>query len=127
MTCNFNVRGFDLKIKGLNGFNYRLKVHPLNKDINESESRIQVKSNSVTITLVKKGKENWGDLKDKPIPFGAKPKKSEEGAMPDDPQASLMNMMKEMYESGDDEMKKVIAQSWQKAHDEQMGKKEKKQ
>ena len=30
----------------------------------------------------------------------------------EDPQASLMNMMKKLYQEGDDEMKKTIAQAW---------------
>lgn len=29
-----------------------------------------------------------------------------------DPSASLMNMMKKLYEEGDDDMKKTIAQAW---------------
>ena len=29
-----------------------------------------------------------------------------------DPQASLMNMMKQMYNDGDDNMKKTIAEAW---------------
>ena len=30
----------------------------------------------------------------------------------EDPNASLMNMMKKLYEEGDDEMKRTIAQTW---------------
>ena len=29
-----------------------------------------------------------------------------------DPSAGLMNMMKQMYEEGDDEMKRTIAKAW---------------
>lgn len=29
-----------------------------------------------------------------------------------DPGASLMNMMKKMYEDGDDDMKRTIGQAW---------------
>lgn len=32
-----------------------------------------------------------------------------------DPGASLMEMMKELYENGDEQMKKTIAESWTKA------------
>ena len=32
-----------------------------------------------------------------------------------DPTQSLMDMMKNLYQTGDDDMKKVIAESWQKA------------
>ena len=34
------------------------------------------------------------------------------GGKNEDPQASLMNMMKEMYNTGDDEMKRTIAKAW---------------
>jgi len=30
----------------------------------------------------------------------------------DDPSAGLMNMMKKMYDEGDDEMKRTIAKAW---------------
>ena len=39
----------------------------------------------------------------------------------EDPQASLMGMMKNLYETGDAEMKKTIAESWQKAQDQNPG------
>ena len=34
-----------------------------------------------------------------------------------DPQAGLMNMMKKMYEDGDENMKRSIAEAWTKAND----------
>ena len=34
-----------------------------------------------------------------------------------DPQAGLMNMMKKMYEEGDDNMKRTIAYAWTKSND----------
>ena len=33
----------------------------------------------------------------------------------EDPNASLMGMMKDLYNSGDPEMKRTIAESWAKA------------
>ena len=39
----------------------------------------------------------------------------------EDPQQSLMGMMKDLYNSGDDEMKKTIAESWGKAQDQNPG------
>lgn len=35
-----------------------------------------------------------------------------EGKEKEDPQESMMNMMKKLYQEGDDEMKKTIAQAW---------------
>lgn len=34
-----------------------------------------------------------------------------------DPQASMMNMMKKMYEEGDEEMKRTIAKAWTESQD----------
>ena len=115
IEIDFEPQSFDLRIKGLNGANYRLKLKPLNKKINEKESKYQVKSNSITITLVKEEKGSWDDVKVKKPLFKSldKEKNKEE-----DPQASIMDMMKDMYENGDDEMRKMIAQSWSKSQSE---------
>lgn len=114
VEVGFADRSFDLKVKDLNGTNYRLKITPLNKEINTKDSRFQVKTNSITITLAKKEKGHWDDVKEKAAMFKPKEKGKEE-----DPQASLMNMMKDMYDNGDDDMKRMIAQSWAKAQSEQ--------
>ncbi len=101
----------------------RLKIFPLGKEIDAAKSKCLVKSNSVTVTLIKKEAGNWMDLKEKVMPFKTKHEgKKDEDEKSDDPQASLMNMMKDMYDSGDSEMKKVIAQSWQKAQEDQLKK-----
>lgn len=34
-----------------------------------------------------------------------------------DPQDSLMSMLKDMYDEGDDDMKRTIAQAWSKSRD----------
>lgn len=39
-----------------------------------------------------------------------------------DPQAGLMNMMKNMYDGGDEGMKRSIAEAWTKANDKKEGK-----
>jgi calcyclin binding protein len=41
------------------------------------------------------------------------PKMEDEGG--DDPQASIMKMMKQMYDDGDDEMKRTIRKAWTEA------------
>ena len=51
---------------------------------------------------------HWADLEYK------KPmvKPSPTGVDKEDPMSSVMGMMKDMYENGDDEMKRTIAKSW---------------
>ena len=94
----------------------RLKIAPLGKEIQPTESKFHVKGNSVTITLVKKANEHWDDIKERSSPFKAPQKGMDKD---EDPQASLLKMMKDMYDSGDEDMKRMIAQSWTKAQDEQ--------
>ena len=38
-----------------------------------------------------------------------------------DPQASLMKLMKQMYDDGDDEMKRTIRKSWYEAQSQKGG------
>ena len=38
-----------------------------------------------------------------------------------DPSANLMTMMKQMYEDGDDDMKRTIAKAWTESRDKQPG------
>ena len=85
-----------------------------------AKCKFNVKSNGVTVTLIKKDpSKHWTDLK---------PKKSmlskEAAEKSKDPQGDLMSMMKEMYQNGDDEMKRTIAQSWTKSQDDRNEKKE---
>lgn len=62
-----------------------------------------------------KSSEHWDSLEKKKALMNEK--KPEKGAAPggEDPGAGLMDMMKEMYQNGDPEMKKIIAESWTKA------------
>jgi calcyclin binding protein len=90
-----------------------LKIAPLNGLIDPAACKIKVKSNSLTVEMVKAKKKHWDDIKEKKKPTGeisaASSKKDEKEG---DPSASLMNMMKELYETGDDNMKRTIAESW---------------
>ena len=38
----------------------------------------------------------------------------------DDPSASIMNLMKKMYDEGDDDMKRTIAKAWTESREKQM-------
>mmetsp|Transcript_8206 Transcript_8206/g.16567 ORF Transcript_8206/g.16567 Transcript_8206/m.16567 type:complete len:252 (+) Transcript_8206:154-909(+) len=112
-TCDFTENSFDLKIMGFNGKNYRLFRDNLAHSINPDRSKFLVKQNKVVIKLGKvKGEfsyDHWDSLTAK---AGAtKRDKSKK----DDPQASIMSMMKDMYDSGDDNMRKIIGESMMKS------------
>ena len=106
-----------VSIKEFNGNNYRLKFAKLSKNI--SSARITAKSNGFSLTLKKKEKNHWDALVPKAVPKKEEEEKEENDGEHKDPQDGLMNMMKELYESGDDDMKKTIAEAWTKAKDKE--------
>ncbi|KAJ8612138.1 hypothetical protein CTAYLR_002447 [Chrysophaeum taylorii] len=113
VTCDFGQDSFDLRIVGAAGQNYRLFVEALDKDIIPGESKVVVKKNRVTVKLRKvKGEysyDNWTELKKK----GGKAAKEKEKSR--DPSAGIMDLMKDLYDNGDDNMRKIIGESMMKS------------
>ena len=65
----------------------------------------------------------WDSLEKKKSLFGNKDEKEDGGLDKNkDPNASLMEMMRDMYQNGDPEMKRMIAEAWTKSRDEQENK-----
>jgi len=116
VTCDFTEASFDLKVIDLDGQNYRFLKTNLDKDIVPAESSVKVKKNHVIISLQKVkgqyGYDSWSDLcaKGRRKPTAASANK--EGSNPQD---SIMDMMKDLYEDGDDNMKKIIGEAMYKA------------
>jgi|EP00908_Phaeocystis_cordata_P002760 calcyclin binding protein len=106
-ACDFTGCSFDLKIKDFNGKNYRLFKNNLDKEIVPGESKVVVKKNSIKLSM-RKTKGQYGY--DQWLELTAKKPKAEGGAKTDDPSASIMDMMKQMYDDGDDSMKKAIGE-----------------
>ena len=119
VSCDFTETSFDLKIHGLNGSNYRLRKDNLEHKIVVERSKVIVKKDQIKIKLGKfKGEysyDHWSDL-------CAKRSKVDENGKEKDPGAGLMDMMKDMYDSGDDSMKKAIGEAMIKSRTEGAGK-----
>ena len=72
----------------------------------------------ITVLLRKKNSDKWSCVTEKEFKLKDKkptPKLDETA----DPQESLMTMMKQMYEDGDDEMKRTIAKAFSESRDKQ--------
>jgi len=110
VSCDFGKNSVDLKIHDLNGKNYRLVLNNLDKDIDPDQSKAIVKKNNIKLKLRKVkgtyGYDSWIDLKAK------RAKDTEKNA---DPSAGLMDMMKQMYDEGDDNMKKTLGEAMLKS------------
>jgi calcyclin binding protein len=96
----------------------RLTVSPLKKIIPDG-SRFTKKGTTLTIILKKKKSATWSKLK-KTASSVKKPKPAEDKAK-EDPSAGLMDMMKKMYEEGDDDMKRTMQKAWWEAQHKKDG------
>lgn len=98
IACRFSSDSVDLRVVKLNGRNQRLNLTDLYKDIDESGCKYRVKADKIVLTLKKsaEGQYTWPQLCDK-----KKQKKSQSK----DPSAGLMDMMRDLYNEGDETMK----------------------
>ena len=139
VSCDFSETSFDLKVMGHNGKNFRLNRDNLAHSIDPLKSKYLVKqrydgnmylstlggsfvprlaccalrfhfTNTLTrskiiVKLAKcKGEfsyDHWESLCAKPG--------SKKGKKKEDPQASIMSMMKDMYDGGDEDMKRMVS------------------
>lgn len=115
VSCDFEDEGFDLKVMGLNGVNYRMIKKPLYKEVVPDKCKFKVKDNRIVITLRKTegeyGTDNWTELTESRSSTTKKAKS-------DNPAAGIMDMMKKMYDEGDDKMKKTIGEAMLKSRQE---------
>uniref|UniRef100_A0A6V7QXW4 Calcyclin-binding protein n=1 Tax=Ananas comosus var. bracteatus TaxID=296719 RepID=A0A6V7QXW4_ANACO len=106
VEASFNPTSIDIKFHDVKGKNYRCAIPKLHKEIDPEKCKVVVKPTKVLITLFKASKGTWLDLHFKDDKF--KPSVDKEK----DPMAGIMDLMKNMYEEGDDEMKRTIAKAW---------------
>ena len=113
IQCDFEEDSADLKITNFNKRHLRLRLTPLTYKIKPQASKIQVKSNSITITMKKDDEgRHWINLLNQEAnPFKAK----RSVPLGDDGEPSMFAQMKDMYDKGDEEYRKTIAAAWQKA------------
>ena len=95
--------------------NLKLVVSPTKKLL-PGDCKYKVKRETLTITLKKKKEQTWMKLKKSALESKKKtPQEKEEEK--ENPNAALMNMMKKMYDEGDDEMKRTISKAmWESQH-----------
>mmetsp|Transcript_12428 Transcript_12428/g.29586 ORF Transcript_12428/g.29586 Transcript_12428/m.29586 type:complete len:301 (-) Transcript_12428:63-965(-) len=109
INCQFTKDSFDLIVTDLKGKSYRLFKDSLEKDINVEKSKKIIKADKVVIKLHKVkgdyGFDMWTKLTDPKKHDKKKKSKSS------NPMSSITDMMKDMYDSGDDEMRKMIGET----------------
>ena len=106
VEANHKQSSIDIKFHDVKGKNCRLAIPKLNKEIVLEKCKLLVKPTRAVITLYKASKGNWLDLNLKEDKL--KPGLDKER----DPMARIMDLMKNMYDEGDDEMKRTIVKAW---------------
>ncbi|VAH79838.1 unnamed protein product [Triticum turgidum subsp. durum] len=109
VETTFKPMSVDIKFHDVKGKNYRCAIPKLNKEIVPEKCKIVVKPTKIVITLWKASSGNWLDLHYKEDKF--KPSMDKEK----DPMSGIMDLMKGMYEEGDEDMKRTIAKAWSDA------------
>ena len=124
IKSKFTKTSFDVCILNWKGRNYRFSCFNLSKEINPTDSYVKQTNSGLIVYLAKANTSDfWDSLEKKKGLFG---NKDEDGAPAldknKDPNQSLMEMMRDMYQNGDPEMKRMIAEAWTKSRDEQEAK-----
>jgi calcyclin binding protein len=115
ISTEYDSKLFELQILGTDKKNNVLTIKNLLFEIVPSESYHRVKTDMVILYLKKaSSSQHWQYVTESE-------KKAKEPKTPrfdkEEPEANLMSLMKQMYEDGDDEMKRTIAKAWTEARD----------
>lgn len=112
--CTWTSKNLEMQAKGLDNKDYIFNIKNLLEDIDPARSSWKVKPDMVVISAAKVKEANWSHVTefDKKASDSKKLLPDKETEEDVGPEASLMNMMKRMYEQGDDEMKRTIAKAW---------------
>ena len=131
VVTEFAPTSVDVRVNELDGKNHCFSIRETCHAIRPDASFVKVKSDSVSVLLAKadEGKK-WAHLRASEA-AAAKAKsaaaasatapKADDPAATADPQAGIMNLMKQMYDDGDDEMKRTIAKAWTESRDKEPG------
>jgi len=121
IEVNFGRQSCDIKIHQLNNKNFRFGIPKLQEEIDQIGSIFRTRTNRFIITLKKKKNGLWGSLhwKENTLSKSSTPSNNNSADSNEDPSKSIMNLMKNMYEEGDDEMKRTIAKAWTESQSKQ--------
>lgn len=119
VQVQFTERSFDLLVKDLNGKNHAMTVNNLLKPISPDNSSRKVKTDTVLIMLKKRSESKWDYLTQVEKQTKEKDKPSLEPDTDGDPNAGLMNVLKKIYDDGDDEMKRTLNKAWAESREKQ--------
>ncbi|XP_022085354.1 calcyclin-binding protein-like [Acanthaster planci] len=119
VSVEYGENSFKLVANNLRDANHQLAINGLLRAILPKESHFKIKTDDVVIFLKKRDQGNsWKYLTQ--VEQRLKDKDSTPEMDKDaDPSSGIMDLMKKMYDEGDDEMKRTIAKAWTESRDKQ--------
>ncbi|XP_063283344.1 calcyclin-binding protein [Pelobates fuscus] len=118
VQVQFTERSFELLVKNLDGKNHTMTVNNLLNPISPESSLRKVKTDTVLIMCSKKAEKKWDYLTQVEKQTKEKDKPSLD-TKDEDPSAGLMNVLKKLYDDGDDEMKRTLNKAWTESREKQ--------
>lgn len=120
VDCKFKPQSFDLKISNAEGNPFRLYRDNLANDILVEKSYVRVKDGHILVKLGKNktnyGHDTWEDLVDRRRrPVGDDGKREDE-----EPSTDIMNMMEDMFNHGNENIRKIIGETMNKQRQGQL-------
>ena len=122
ISCDFTSTSLKFIAHNHLNKNHLLQIVSLAYPIVPKESTCKIKSGNVVISMKKdKDGRTWGNV----TAVERKEKESKDSKLntkdmdSSDPQAGIMNLMKKMYDEGDDEMKRMIKKTWYESQQKQ--------
>jgi len=115
--CKLTERSMELHVENLENKDYLLTIKKLLEPINVEDSHWKQKTDMVVIFLAKAHPNvKWShmtEIEKKADDQRSNKFKTDQTDMEKkDPQDSIMSLMKNMYDTGDDEMKRMISKAW---------------
>ncbi|XP_068617815.1 calcyclin-binding protein [Battus philenor] len=113
--CKLTEKSMELVVENLENKDYTLLIKKLLEPINIEESHWKQKTDMVVIFLAKlTPNTKWSHMTE--IEKKSEDQRNNRFKTNDldkkDPQESIMSLMKNMYETGDDDMKRMISKAW---------------
>ncbi|XP_022907395.1 calcyclin-binding protein [Onthophagus taurus] len=115
VTCTFQPQSLELRIRGLENKDYLFVINKLLHAIDPEKSSIVIKTDSIKILAAKVDQtQTWSHvtLLEQRASEAKKFKTPGDGDSSGDGTQGLVDIMRDMYNQGDDEMKRTIAKAW---------------
>ncbi|XP_058877688.1 calcyclin-binding protein-like [Acipenser ruthenus] len=117
IQTNFTERSFEVLVKDLEGKHYQMNINNLLSTIDAQESFRKVKTDMVLVMCKKKTQQKLDFLTQVEKKMNDKKRPSSDADT--DPNDGLMNILKKMYDEGNDEMKRTINKAWTESREKQ--------